>query len=126
MFRSLKTLDLIGNQLTSLPHSVSELDSLETLFLNNNQFLQIPTELLSIPRLAYIDLSNSEGEDRPTQNRIDYIYEIETLRALLKKESIKNVRIEVDNKAEMQKIITELNDVELQKKLSFHYYFNID
>ncbi|MBN2728562.1 MAG: leucine-rich repeat domain-containing protein [Bacteroidales bacterium] len=116
-------LDLTGNNLSSLPIEITELKSLETIILTNNSFVSIPEELLLLPNLVYIDLSNAEGEELPNQNQIDYFEEIETLKMLLKTESLVKLRIHVESKLEMDRLILEINDDSLVDKLAFHYYY---
>ncbi|MGA3541559.1 COR domain-containing protein [Micromonosporaceae bacterium DT194] len=71
------SLDLSGNDLTSVDIDISSLKMLRTLKLSNNRLREFPTELLGLPRLASLDLSGNQISSIPPE-----ISELKGLRTL--------------------------------------------
>lgn len=54
--RSLRVLDLTGNQIESLPLNMNDFEYLETIFLANNCLTELPLSLVRLRRLMNIDI----------------------------------------------------------------------
>ncbi|EMM78569.1 leucine rich repeat protein [Leptospira santarosai str. 2000030832] len=48
-----------GNQLTTLPEEIGNLQNLQTLNLNNNQLTTLPKEIGKLQKLKWLDLSGN-------------------------------------------------------------------
>ena len=62
-------LDLMGNELTSLHGSISQLINLQELDLSNNELVSLPESINQLINLEKLDLSNNELVSLP--GRID-------------------------------------------------------
>lgn len=60
---NLVTLDLHGNQLTSVPAEISNLTSLTTLDLSDNQLVDLPTDFMQLAGLTSLNISNNHLTD---------------------------------------------------------------
>ncbi|KOR30146.1 hypothetical protein TI04_06910 [Achromatium sp. WMS2] len=64
-FRNLTTLDLEGNQLSTLPPEIGQLHNLTELDLTNNQLRTLPPEIGQLQNLTELDLSNNQLTEFP-------------------------------------------------------------
>ena len=60
-------LDLLGNQLVSVPTEIEQLTSLEKLFLSNNQLTSIPSEMGQLTSLKILLLSRNQLTSIPPE-----------------------------------------------------------
>ncbi|KAJ3516583.1 hypothetical protein NMY22_g14174 [Coprinellus aureogranulatus] len=64
-FGSLKTVDLHGNKLTSLPKTFADLSFLTILDLSQNQLTSLPDNLWSLPELTTLNISDNNLRSLP-------------------------------------------------------------
>ncbi|MBD3312223.1 hypothetical protein GF352_02085 [archaeon] len=55
----IKTLDLIGNRLSSLPESIGDLGCLQKLYLSTNRLSSLPESIGNLKDLQVLDLTNN-------------------------------------------------------------------
>lgn len=106
LLKKLKVLDLSGNDFTSLPKSLSELNHLEELFLNDDKYLQFEknSKTLHLPKnLRILHLENDNLNNLPKE-----VYEMKKLEGLF---------LNNNNFIEIPK---DLNGLKNLKQLDFH------
>ncbi|KAL0953182.1 hypothetical protein HGRIS_004437 [Hohenbuehelia grisea] len=65
LFGSLKTVDLHGNKLTSLPESFADLTALSTLDLSQNALTSLPVNIFALPELVNLNLAHNSLSSLP-------------------------------------------------------------
>ncbi|WGD36211.1 leucine-rich repeat domain-containing protein [Lysinibacter sp. HNR] len=65
--RSLKTLTLSSNALTTLPEELARLRNLESLDLSNNKIAELPSYIGSIAKLTHLSVSNNNLTTLPKE-----------------------------------------------------------
>ena len=63
--RQLRSLDLSGNQLTTIHESIGLLSNLESLTLANNSLEQLPSQVGNLRQLGYLDLAHNRLKQLP-------------------------------------------------------------
>lgn len=65
--KKLKSLDLSGNDITTLPKEFSELENLKSVNLANNQIKEIPDALIKCSGIKVINLNNNAIDEVPKE-----------------------------------------------------------
>lgn len=74
----LRTLDLWGNQLTSLPIEIGNLGKLQYLGLGNNRLTSVPNEIGILSNLRTLDLGNNQLTQLPIE-----VYDLTALKTFI-------------------------------------------
>lgn len=127
--KSLEVLTLRLNNISTIPTEISKMDNLISLDLCNNHINKLPIEILEIKKLEKVIFSNYESIKKDfigykwsfytSVNKINYLEDIEILERILKKENIKQLGINIQNRTEKKKILLKLSDNKLKKKIKW-------
>ena len=64
------TLDLSGQNLSSLPKEIHKLTNLREIDLSNNKLVEYPKDLINMKTVVYVDLSNNQLAKYPSMEMI--------------------------------------------------------
>jgi len=70
--KTLKTLRLSGNKITSLPSDIEKLSELEELALDGNELLQLPAELASLTKLRKLLVQYASAQRHLSCNQVQH------------------------------------------------------
>jgi len=127
IFKNLKSIDLIYNQIEKLPSEIGKLQNLEELFLSYNEIKKLPSEIGKLKNLKKLNLSDNKIEKLPKE-----IGELKKLKRLylsynnlqsLPKEiwNLENLEELYSRDNKIQEIPKEIFQLKNLKELDFSY-----
>ncbi len=106
-FSRLKTLDLSGNRLATLPAEIGNLANLRELYLSNNRLTSLPAEIGKLTNLQKLSLSGNQLATLPAQ-----IGKLTNLRELyLFDNNLTTLPTEICNLANLQRLDLSVNQL---------------